>query len=88
MYATFALPPMHYMDKKSIGLNCRFQVYNKTFIRWTTHKPQGLSMKDVNMATFSDEQAKVHGEIETTMAESGESFSSKGNGIVDSLKQM
>ena len=62
-------------------------MYNKTFVRWTTHKPEGLSMKDIRMAAFSDEQAKAHGEIETTPAEAGDSFNGKGNRIVDDLKQ-
>ena len=44
-------------------------------------------MKDIRMAAFSDEQAKAHGEIETTPAEAGDSFNGKGNRIVDDLKQ-
>jgi len=39
-------------------------VYNTTFIRWTTHSPPGLSSKDVLMAKFCDEQASVFGELE------------------------
>jgi 4a-hydroxytetrahydrobiopterin dehydratase len=38
-------------------------VYNTTFIRWTTHSPPGLSGKDVEMARFCDEQALVFGEL-------------------------
>jgi 4a-hydroxytetrahydrobiopterin dehydratase len=38
-------------------------VYNTTFIRWTTHSPPGLSVKDVEMARFCDEQAVVFGEV-------------------------
>ena len=44
-------------------------------------------MKDVHMAAFSDEQAKVHEEIETSPAEPDDSFGSKGNDIVDKVKQ-
>ena len=62
-------------------------MYNKTFVRWTTHRPEGLSIKDVNMAAFSDERGKVHGEVEITLPESGDSFSSKGDGLVNDLKQ-
>ncbi|KAK0111385.1 hypothetical protein ONS95_001746 [Cadophora gregata] len=32
-------------------------VYNTTFIRWTTHSPPGLSEKDVLMARFCDGKA-------------------------------
>lgn len=38
-------------------------VYNTTFIRWTTHSPPGLSVKDVEMARFCDEQALHFGEV-------------------------
>jgi len=38
-------------------------VYNMTFIRWTTHHPQGLSAKDILMARFCDGQAAIHKEI-------------------------
>jgi len=69
-------------------LNCGYQIYNKTFVRWTTHKPEGLSIKDVNMASFSDEQGKVHGEVETALTESGDSFGLKGSGLVENVKQI
>ncbi|KAF1921129.1 pterin 4 alpha carbinolamine dehydratase-domain-containing protein [Ampelomyces quisqualis] len=29
-------------------------LYNKVTIEWTTHKPEGLSIKDVEMAEFCD----------------------------------
>ena len=32
-------------------------LYNKVTIEWTTHKPKGLSMKDVEMAEFCDKAA-------------------------------
>ena len=38
-------------------------VYNKTHIRWTTHKPEGLSSKDVHMAEFCDRAGEDHGEL-------------------------
>jgi len=38
-------------------------VYNTTFIRWTTHSPPGLSEKDVVMARYCDEQAEIYGEL-------------------------
>ncbi|KAF2771218.1 transcriptional coactivator/pterin dehydratase [Teratosphaeria nubilosa] len=38
-------------------------VYNRTTIRWTTHKPQGLSLKDTAMARFCDEVAGRYGEV-------------------------
>ncbi|PVH73329.1 transcriptional coactivator/pterin dehydratase [Cadophora sp. DSE1049] len=38
-------------------------VYNTTFIRWTTHSPPGLSEKDVLMARFCDEKAGECGEV-------------------------
>ncbi|KAG4431920.1 hypothetical protein IFR05_012590 [Cadophora sp. M221] len=40
-------------------------VYNTTFIRWTTHSPPGLSEKDVLMARFCDEKAAECGEVVT-----------------------
>ncbi|KAH8601964.1 putative pterin-4-alpha-carbinolamine dehydratase [Bisporella sp. PMI_857] len=39
-------------------------IYNTTFVRWTTHSPPGLSEKDVTMARFCDEQAEKCGEVE------------------------
>ncbi|KAK6007996.1 hypothetical protein QM012_004810 [Aureobasidium pullulans] len=38
-------------------------VFNKTHVRWTTHKPQGLSSKDILMARFCDEAGSRHGEL-------------------------
>jgi 4a-hydroxytetrahydrobiopterin dehydratase len=39
------------------------QVYNTTFVRWTTHHPPGLSVLDVNMAAFCDSAAAENGEV-------------------------
>jgi 4a-hydroxytetrahydrobiopterin dehydratase len=40
-------------------------VYNTTFIRWTTHRPPGLSTKDVQMAAYCDAQGEFFGELRT-----------------------
>ncbi|KAI4693329.1 uncharacterized protein J4E88_001700 [Alternaria novae-zelandiae] len=32
-------------------------LYNRVEIEWTTHKPEGLSIKDVDMAEFCDRKA-------------------------------
>lgn len=37
-------------------------VYNRTHVRWTTHRPEGLSLKDLKMAQFCDERADEFGE--------------------------
>ena len=39
------------------------QLYNTTFIRWTTHKPRGLSSKDLELAAVCDALARDFGEI-------------------------
>ncbi|CAG8984098.1 hypothetical protein HYALB_00010598 [Hymenoscyphus albidus] len=46
-------------------------VYNTTFIRWTTHSPPGLSPKDVLMAKFCDEAALKFGEVIEDVEEEG-----------------
>ncbi|KAI6783381.1 Pterin-4-alpha-carbinolamine dehydratase-like protein [Emericellopsis cladophorae] len=38
-------------------------VYNTTFIRWTTHNPKGLSDKDLDLATKCDAIAAELGEL-------------------------
>ncbi|KAL2153184.1 hypothetical protein VTH82DRAFT_4339 [Thermothelomyces myriococcoides] len=38
-------------------------VYNTTFIRWTTHHPKGLSEKDIELATICDKLATDFGEV-------------------------
>ncbi|KAM3506934.1 hypothetical protein MY10362_002054 [Beauveria mimosiformis] len=40
-------------------------VYNTTFIRWTTHNPKGLSIKDLDMAITCDFLAMHFGEVES-----------------------
>ncbi|PQE24276.1 pterin-4-alpha-carbinolamine dehydratase family protein [Rutstroemia sp. NJR-2017a BVV2] len=49
------------------------EVYNTTFIRWTTHSPPGLSEKDLVMAKFCDEQAALKEEIQVEEEESARS---------------
>ncbi|KAH6607671.1 hypothetical protein Trco_003984 [Trichoderma cornu-damae] len=39
-------------------------VYNTTFIRWTTHVPKGLSDKDISLAALCDALARDFGELE------------------------
>lgn len=36
-------------------------LYNKVTVEWTTHKPEGLSIKDVEMAEFCDQVASKIG---------------------------
>ncbi len=53
-----------YMSKTDLS-----KIYNKVFIRWTTHSPSGLSSKDVRMAQFCDDEAKSLGVVEETRLE-------------------
>lgn len=46
------------------------QVYNTTFMRWTTHNPKGLSEKDISMAGLCDALAKDFGELPANENES------------------
>jgi len=39
-------------------------VYNQVQIRWTTHRPLGLSEKDLTMAHFCDAAAADFGALE------------------------
>ncbi|KAL0944308.1 pterin-4-alpha-carbinolamine dehydratase family protein [Colletotrichum truncatum] len=45
-------------------------VYNTTFIRWTTHNPKGLSGKDLKLAMICDALAKDFGEVEAPPSQS------------------
>ncbi|KAH8912786.1 hypothetical protein BR93DRAFT_922756 [Coniochaeta sp. PMI_546] len=64
----------------AVSLQCKIQnhhpewsnVFNTTFIRWTTHNPKGLSVKDVDLAATCDSLAKDFGEIEEAAATSCE----------------
>ncbi|KAL7820914.1 transcriptional coactivator/pterin dehydratase [Trichoderma gracile] len=62
----------------AVSLQCKIHnhhpewsnVYNTTFIRWTTHVPKGLSEKDINLASLCDSIAKDFGELEPEPASS------------------
>ncbi|KAH8667559.1 transcriptional coactivator/pterin dehydratase [Tricladium varicosporioides] len=58
-------------------------VYNTTFVRWTTHSPPGLSEKDVLMARFCDEAAGKYGEVEPLVETEQEG--DVGKGLVDQV---
>jgi 4a-hydroxytetrahydrobiopterin dehydratase len=60
-------------------------VYNTTYIRWTTHSPPGISSKDVLMARYCDEAAERLGEVveEQAVEEKAESEGSMGWELVD-----
>ncbi|PKS08951.1 hypothetical protein jhhlp_003564 [Lomentospora prolificans] len=55
----------------AVSLQCKLKnhhpewsnVYNTTFIRWTTHNPKGLSDKDILLAAICDDLAQAFGEI-------------------------
>lgn len=40
-------------------------IYNKIFIRWTTHNPRGLSSKDIDLARICDDLASKY-EVDRT----------------------
>ncbi|KAG6243272.1 hypothetical protein E4U25_001588 [Claviceps purpurea] len=56
----------------AVSLQCKLanhhpewaNVYNTTFIRWTTHNPKGLSDKDVRLASLCDSIARDFGELD------------------------
>ncbi|KAK3398168.1 pterin 4 alpha carbinolamine dehydratase-domain-containing protein [Sordaria brevicollis] len=58
----------------AVSLQCKLKnhhpewsnVFNTTFIRWTTHVPKGLSSKDIELAAICDSLAKDFGEQEPT----------------------
>ncbi|KAI1304484.1 transcriptional coactivator/pterin dehydratase [Xylaria venustula] len=55
----------------AVALQCKLKnhhpewsnVYNTTHIRWTTHNPEGLSAKDVELARLCDALARDFGEV-------------------------
>ncbi|KAK1729189.1 hypothetical protein CaCOL14_007778 [Colletotrichum acutatum] len=61
----------------AVSLQCKIHnhhpewsnVYNTTFIRWTTHSPKGLSDKDLKLALICDALAKDFGEVEVPASE-------------------
>ncbi|RYP72706.1 hypothetical protein DL771_004042 [Monosporascus sp. 5C6A] len=52
-----------YVTAQSMRKLTSIQVYNTTYIRWTTHNPQGVSAKDVEMAAVCDGLGRDFGEI-------------------------
>ncbi|KAI1107480.1 transcriptional coactivator/pterin dehydratase [Jackrogersella minutella] len=55
----------------AVSLQCKLKnhhpewsnVYNTTYVRWTTHNPKGLSAKDVELAAICDGLAADFGEL-------------------------
>jgi 4a-hydroxytetrahydrobiopterin dehydratase len=55
----------------AVALQCKLKshhpewsnVFNTTFIRWTTHHPKGLSAQDVELAGICDGLARDFGEV-------------------------
>ncbi|KAK0751094.1 pterin 4 alpha carbinolamine dehydratase [Schizothecium vesticola] len=55
----------------AVSLQCKLKnhhpewsnVFNTTFIRWTTHNPKGLSSKDLDLAATCDALARDFGEV-------------------------
>ena len=52
------------------------QVYNTTFIRWTTHSPPGLSAKDTELSAICDGYAQSFGEVKEEAVPAAASLSS------------
>ncbi|ETS83843.1 hypothetical protein PFICI_05719 [Pestalotiopsis fici W106-1] len=67
----------------AVALQCKLKnhhpewsnVYNTTFIRWTTHSPPGLSALDVELAAICDGLARDFGEIVENVKQSDNSCS-------------
>jgi 4a-hydroxytetrahydrobiopterin dehydratase len=59
-------------------------IYNRTHVRWTTHNPEGLSAKDVEMATFCDRVGAEKGEVDAGPERMGEKG---GDGFVDEARE-
>ncbi|KAB5540518.1 hypothetical protein GE09DRAFT_1137519 [Coniochaeta sp. 2T2.1] len=70
----------------AVSLQCKVRnhhpewsnVYNTTFVRWTTHSPQGLSVKDVELAAACDALARDFGEVAEEATDTGASCEVKG----------
>jgi 4a-hydroxytetrahydrobiopterin dehydratase len=64
---TFSTFSRAWQFMSEIAVRCKIQrhhpswsnSYNTVTIEWTTHEPEGLSIKDVNMAEFCDQVAKT-----------------------------
>lgn len=66
--STHTYLPMYIGRPSVVGLaydqdSVHVQLYNKVTITWTTHRPLGLSYRDLTMAEFCDEQARERGEV-------------------------
>ncbi|ROW16637.1 hypothetical protein VPNG_01726 [Cytospora leucostoma] len=69
----------------AVSLQCKVKnhhpewsnVYNTTFIRWTTHSPPGLSDKDAELAAICDDLARSFGEVQDEPS-AGQSCQLKG----------
>ncbi|KAI0470268.1 transcriptional coactivator/pterin dehydratase [Xylaria cf. heliscus] len=70
----------------AVSLQCKLKnhhpewsnVYNTTYIRWTTHNPAGLSAKDVELASLCDALARDFGEVEVDGGGGGDAAQSCG----------
>ncbi|KKY33596.1 putative pterin 4 alpha carbinolamine dehydratase [Diaporthe ampelina] len=68
----------------AVSLQCKIKnhhpewsnVYNTTFIRWTTHSPPGLSAKDTELAAICDGYAQSFGEVKEEAVPAAASLSS------------
>ncbi|KAF3007106.1 hypothetical protein E8E14_008231 [Neopestalotiopsis sp. 37M] len=76
----------------AVALQCKLKnhhpewsnVYNTTFIRWTTHSPPGLSALDVELAAICDGLAKDFGEIVEDLNQ-GDKSCSLGRQLADTV---
>lgn len=55
----------------------RAKMYNTTFIRWTTHAPNGLSAKDTMMARECDTRALICEEVESEESAAGKALADR-----------
>ncbi|KAK3307094.1 pterin 4 alpha carbinolamine dehydratase-domain-containing protein [Chaetomium strumarium] len=70
----------------AVALQCKLKnhhpewsnVFNTTFIRWTTHHPKGLSAKDIELAAICDALAKDFGEIPIEQAQGQQQGAEQG----------
>lgn len=76
----------------AVALQCKLKnhhpewsnVYNTTFIRWTTHSPPGLSALDVELAAICNGLAKDFGEIVEDLNQ-GDKSCSLGRQLADTV---
>ncbi|EAQ88126.1 hypothetical protein CHGG_04745 [Chaetomium globosum CBS 148.51] len=70
-FKTFAKTWLYQDFMTAVSLQCKLKnhhpewsnVFNTTFIRWTTHHPKGLSEKDIELAAICDKLATDFGEL-------------------------